>query len=94
MANTPVQLLHPSGSRVFHDAGPGLISIKYQVPGDGAGSTVDLPYDRITRLLYFRGAGATIVLTDVPASLKVTAVIPATIASGKNLYFELIGLGD
>lgn len=94
MANTVTQILHPSGSRVFHDAGPGLISIKYSVSGDGVGSTVDLPYDRLTRLLFFRGAGATIVLTDVSASKKVTAVIPATIASGKLLYFELIGLGE
>jgi hypothetical protein len=92
MANTVTQILHPSGARVFHDAGPGLVSIKYSVVGDGAGSTVDLPYDLITKLLYYRGAGATIVLTDVPASKKVTAVIPATIAADKLLYFELIGL--
>lgn len=94
MANTVTQLLHPSGSRVFHDAGPGLISIWYSVSGDGVGSTVDLPYDQLTRLSRFEGASPTVVLTDVPASKKVAAVIPATLASGKLLYFRLVGLGS
>lgn len=92
MANAVTQILHPLGSRVFRDVGPNLISVKYSVSGDGTGSTVDLPYDKITRLLYFRGAGPTHPLTDVPASNKVTAVIPSTLAAGKLLYFELIGL--
>lgn len=94
MANTVTAIPHPSGTPVFHDAGPGLISIKYSVNGDGVGSTVDLPYGRIDRLLFFRGATDTIVLTDVPASRKVTAVIPATAPDGKLLYFELVGLGS
>lgn len=94
MANTVTQVLHPSGSKIFRDAGPGLISIWYSVSGDGVGSTVNLPYGPITRLARFEGASPTVVLTDDSGNKRVTAVIPAALPNGKLLYFRLVGLGS
>lgn len=92
MANNVTQILHPSGSKSFRDKGPGLISVKYWVNGDGVGSTVNLPYGLISKLLWFEGASPTVVLTDDPSNKRVTAVIPAAQPNGKNLLFQLVGL--
>jgi hypothetical protein len=88
MALGLVQVLHPSGARVFRETS-GLIRVVYAVIGDGVGGPLNMGYGPGSRLAYFRG-DLSLVLTDDPTNKRVTATVPATLANGKITYVELI----
>lgn len=98
MADATVAIIkNAQGQDVFFEGRGGIAKIRYRVTGGGSATNLDLPFNRLSRVLSVEGpvndfepAGGTLIDT-ANRVVKITA--PAGLTAGQTADFTLVGVG-